>query len=356
MMATISIAACRHTSRNGRFITFERLLEAQELSAYLPWKVEILELYFCLLPLNVPVFKSVRELRVVGRRKGALKQEDWFTALRNMSQLRILILRYAIAASTSPLHLSSSRHVHIPLLSRLKVRENVATTRGLMSNITYPIHKCEATISIDITVGGPLFENLCVILADKYGECAQDVAHITISSLSTHCNVWFFLRDSPLRKPKLCVRLNRPEAVDTLSEQAAPPSYEWPGSKDPLVVLLDAFKELTLIELSEFVKAFEETFEVTAAAPVAVAGPAAAGAAPVEEVEEQTAFDVVLEAAGEKKIQVIKVVRELTALGLGEAKAVVDGAPKAVLEGATKEAADKAKAALEEAGATVTLK
>ena len=120
--------------------------------------------------------------------------------------------------------------------------------------------------------------------------------------------------------------------------------------------LLDAFKELTLIELSEFVKAFEETFEVTAAAPVAVAGPAATGGAAAEEVEEQSAFDVVLESAGEKKIQVIKVVRELTSLGLGEAKAVVDGAPKAVLEGATKEAADKAKAALEEAGATVTLK
>ena len=107
---------------------------------------------------------------------------------------------------------------------------------------------------------------------------------------------------------------------------------------------------------AEFVKTFEETFDVTAAAPVAVAGPAAAGAAPAEEVEEQTAFDVVLEAAGDKKIQVIKVVRELTSLGLGEAKAVVDGAPKAVLEGATKEAAEKAKAALEEAGATVTLK
>ena len=120
--------------------------------------------------------------------------------------------------------------------------------------------------------------------------------------------------------------------------------------------LLDAFKELTLIELSEFVKKFEETFEVTAAAPVAVAGPAAAGGAPAEEVEEQTAFDVVLEAAGEKKIQVIKVVREFTSLGLGEAKAVVDGAPKAVLEGVSKEAADKGKAALEAAGATVTIK
>jgi large subunit ribosomal protein L7/L12 len=120
--------------------------------------------------------------------------------------------------------------------------------------------------------------------------------------------------------------------------------------------LLDAFKELTLIELSEFVKKFEETFEVTAAAPVAVAGPAAAGGAPVEEVEEQSAFDVVLESAGEKKIQVIKVVRELTSLGLGEAKAVVDGAPKAVLEGVSKEAAEKGKAALEEAGATVTVK
>jgi large subunit ribosomal protein L7/L12 len=119
--------------------------------------------------------------------------------------------------------------------------------------------------------------------------------------------------------------------------------------------LLEAFKELTLIELSEFVKAFEETFEVTAAAPVAVAAAGGAAAA-VEEVEEQTAFDVILEAAGEKKIQVIKEVRALTSLGLGEAKAVVDGAPAAVLEGVTKEAAEKAKAQLEEAGATVTLK
>jgi large subunit ribosomal protein L7/L12 len=118
--------------------------------------------------------------------------------------------------------------------------------------------------------------------------------------------------------------------------------------------LLEAFKELTLIELSEFVKAFEETFEVTAA-PVAAAAVGGAAAA-VEEVEEQTAFDVILEAAGEKKIQVIKEVRALTSLGLGEAKAVVDSAPSAVLEGVTKEAAEKAKAQLEEAGATVTLK
>jgi large subunit ribosomal protein L7/L12 len=120
--------------------------------------------------------------------------------------------------------------------------------------------------------------------------------------------------------------------------------------------LLDAFKELTLIELSDFVKKFEETFEVTAAAPVAVAAAGGGAAAPVEEVEEQTAFDVVLEAAGEKKIQVIKEVRSLTSLGLGEAKAVVDGAPGVVLEGVSKEAADKAKAQLEEAGATVTVK
>lgn len=121
--------------------------------------------------------------------------------------------------------------------------------------------------------------------------------------------------------------------------------------------LLEQFKGLTLIELSEFVKAFEETFEVTAAAPVAVAAagaPAAGGDA--EAAEEKTEFDVVLEAAGDKKIQVIKVVRELTSLGLGEAKAVVDGAPKAVLEGVAKDAADKAKADLEAAGATVTVK
>jgi large subunit ribosomal protein L7/L12 len=113
--------------------------------------------------------------------------------------------------------------------------------------------------------------------------------------------------------------------------------------------LLEQFKGLTLIELSEFVKAFEETFEVTAAG---AAGPAA----PAEEVEEQSAFDVILEAVGDKKIQVIKVVRELTSLGLGEAKAVVDGAPKAVLEGVSKEAAEKGKAALEAAGATAVLK
>jgi len=103
------------------------------------------------------------------------------------------------------------------------------------------------------------------------------------------------------------------------------------------------------------VKAFEEKFDVTAAAPVAVAG-AAGAAGGAEEVEEKDSFDVILEAAGDKKIQVIKTVRELTSLGLGEAKALVDGAPKPVLEGANKETADKAKAALEEAGATVTLK
>ena len=119
--------------------------------------------------------------------------------------------------------------------------------------------------------------------------------------------------------------------------------------------LLDAFKELTLIELSDFVKKFEETFEVTAAAPVAVAAAGGAAAA-VEEVEEKDSFDVVLEAAGDKKIQVIKEVRTLTSLGLGEAKALVDGVPGVVLEGANKETAEKAKAQLEAAGATVTLK
>ncbi|WP_316295704.1 50S ribosomal protein L7/L12 [Clavibacter michiganensis] len=119
--------------------------------------------------------------------------------------------------------------------------------------------------------------------------------------------------------------------------------------------LIEAFKELTLIELSDFVKKFEEVFEVTAAAPVAAAA-APGAAAPAEEVEEKTAFDVILEAAGDKKIQVIKEVRALTSLGLGEAKALVDGAPKAVLGGANKEAADKAKAQLEAAGATVTVK
>jgi large subunit ribosomal protein L7/L12 len=124
--------------------------------------------------------------------------------------------------------------------------------------------------------------------------------------------------------------------------------------------LLDAFKEMTLLELSDFVKAFEETFDVKAAAPVAVAGVAAAGGAAggaeAEAAEEQDEFDVILDAAGDKKIQVIKEVRSLTSLGLKEAKDLVDGAPKTVLEKVNKEAADKAKAALEGAGATVTVK
>jgi large subunit ribosomal protein L7/L12 len=123
--------------------------------------------------------------------------------------------------------------------------------------------------------------------------------------------------------------------------------------------LLDQFKDLTLIELSEFVKAFEDEFNVTAAAPVAVAPAAAAGAAGGDaggDVEEQDEFDVILEAVGEKKIQVIKAVRELTSLGLKEAKDLVEGAPKPVVEKVNKEGADKAKDTLEAAGATVTLK
>ena len=118
--------------------------------------------------------------------------------------------------------------------------------------------------------------------------------------------------------------------------------------------LIDAFKEMSLIELSDFVKKFEEVFEVTAAAPVAVAvaGPAAAA----EEVEEKDTFDVILESHGDNKISVIKEVRAITSLGLGEAKALVDSAPKAVLEGVKKEDAEKAKAQLESAGATVELK
>ena len=120
--------------------------------------------------------------------------------------------------------------------------------------------------------------------------------------------------------------------------------------------LLDAFKEMTLIELSDFVKQFEDTFGVTAAAPVAVAAGPVAGAAAEEAAPEQDSFDVVLENDGGKKIQVIKVVRELTGLGLKEAKDVVEAAPKAILEKANKETADKAKEALEGAGAAVSLK
>ncbi|MEU4239493.1 50S ribosomal protein L7/L12 [Actinoplanes sp. NPDC026619] len=119
--------------------------------------------------------------------------------------------------------------------------------------------------------------------------------------------------------------------------------------------LLDAFKEMTLIELSEFVKTFEDVFDVKAAAPVAVAGPAQAGPAAEAEAEKDS-FDVVLEGDGGKKIQVIKVVRELTGLGLKEAKDAVESAPKAILEGVNKEKAEAAKAKLEGEGAKVTLK
>mgnify|MGYP000916738822 FL=1 len=122
--------------------------------------------------------------------------------------------------------------------------------------------------------------------------------------------------------------------------------------------LLDAFKEMTLIELSEFVKQFEEVFNVTAAAPVAVAaaGAPAAGGGDAGAAEEKDEFDVILEDVGAKKIQVIKEVRGLTSLGLGEAKELVESAPKALLEKVNKETADKAKEALEGAGATVTVK
>lgn len=135
------------------------------------------------------------------------------------------------------------------------------------------------------------------------------------------------------------------------------PPIEW---KEAIVALtqeelLAEFETMTLIQLSEFVKAFEEKFDVTAAAAVAVAGPAGP-AAPADAVEEQDEFDVVLTGAGEKKIQVIKVVRELTSLGLKEAKDLVDGAPKAVLEKVAKDAAEKAKESLEAAGASVEVK
>ncbi|WCN80896.1 50S ribosomal protein L7/L12 [Micromonospora sp. LH3U1] len=120
--------------------------------------------------------------------------------------------------------------------------------------------------------------------------------------------------------------------------------------------LLDAFKEMTLIELSEFVKQFETTFEVTAAAPVAIAQGGGGAAAAAEAEPEQDEFDVILEADGGKKIQVIKVVRELTGLGLKEAKDAVESAPKAILEKVNKETAEKAKAKLEGEGAKVTLK
>ena len=120
--------------------------------------------------------------------------------------------------------------------------------------------------------------------------------------------------------------------------------------------LLDVFKEMTLIELSEFVKAFEETFEVTAAAPVALAAAAPAGGGDAGGAAEQDEFDVILEAGGDNTLPVIKEVRALTSLGLKEAKDLVEGAPQPVLEKVNKEAADKAKAALESAGATVTIK
>ena len=122
------------------------------------------------------------------------------------------------------------------------------------------------------------------------------------------------------------------------------------------VELLDVFKNMTVLELNEFLKAFEEEFGVTAAAPVAVAAAAAPAGGDAAPAEEQDEFDVVLAAAGDKKIQVIKEVRSLTSLGLKEAKELVDSAPKAVLEKASKEDAEKAKAALEAAGATVELK
>jgi large subunit ribosomal protein L7/L12 len=120
--------------------------------------------------------------------------------------------------------------------------------------------------------------------------------------------------------------------------------------------IIEAIKEMTVLELSELIKALEEEFGVSAAAPMAMAMPVAGGAAPAAEEEEQTEFDVILTSAGDKKIAVIKVVREITGLGLVEAKGLVDGAPKAVKEKVSKEEADTIKAKLEEAGAGVEVK
>src|SRR3954451_24981136 len=147
-----------------------------------------------------------------------------------------------------------------------------------------------------------------------------------------------------------------------MSPKATPPRPAEVGDHDMATLtndqIIDALKEKSLLEISELVKQFEETFGVTAAAPVAVAAAAApgGGGGGAEAVAEQEEFDVILESAGDKKIQVIKVVRELTSLGLKEAKDVVDGAPKTVLEKANKETADKAKEALEGAGASVSVK
>jgi len=150
-----------------------------------------------------------------------------------------------------------------------------------------------------------------------------------------------------------------PRLLPTRSDPLVPTHQEGPATmaKIDQADLLDAFKQMTLLELSEFVKQFEETFNVTAAAPVAVAAaPGGAGAAGgAEAEEEQDEFDVVLEAAGEKKIQVIKEVRGLTSLGLKEAKELVEAAPKPVLEKVARDVADKAKEALEGAGATATI-
>src|SRR5580704_11298075 len=171
----------------------------------------------------------------------------------------------------------------------------------------------------------------------------------------------------PWRQPRTARRANqsprvtRPDPPQVTGQSSAAHGMNERGSTTMAKLssgdLLEAFKEMTLIELSEFVKQFEETFDVKAAAPVAVAAAAPGGGAPAaEEAEEKDEFDVVLEAAGDKKIQVIKEVRTLTSLGLKEAKDLVDGAPKPLLERVNKETAEKAKAALEGAGATVTVK
>jgi len=166
-------------------------------------------------------------------------------------------------------------------------------------------------------------------------------------------------RPPPTPRPHPTPRPTQPTKADQTTRSGKRRNEEFTTmAKMSSADLLEAFKEMTLLELSEFVKQFEETFDVKAAAPVAVAAPAAAGAGggEAEQAEEQDEFDVILEAAGEKKIQVIKEVRSLTSLGLKEAKDLVDGAPKLVLEKVNKESADKARAALEGAGASVTVK
>lgn len=236
-MKTIAIMRCR--TRTPDDLEVRHLLQAEELRVSSPWKVEILKLENCLLPLQVPVFGSVRELRVTGYHKNTvMKPEAWLSALQNMPELRVLDLNSAFFVDgVSSIPLKLSRRINIPLLSFFRVSGNVPDLLELLHNVAYPVDKCNTTIGIILTMD-PMdrLDDLCKLLAERYIRCDGNLNQIHICSAPKSYEICFGPMGDGM--PKLTVALFRPQKMIRDAEYNA-----WPDSGDPLVRLLHAFKD-----------------------------------------------------------------------------------------------------------------